>query len=319
MKTTILGLLILFVLGLYSCQDVNDSTTTSEEAVLKSAVVAETDITAQSAYDEVTYEAEYFAEAEHLLRKLAHFRHGKGLLDGRHVDHYEGDNPVVSIDTADTGYPIVITIDYGDSTILHNGTVISGTVIIEISADRNTDGATRTISYVDCMVDSVEFSGTSTKVLTISSDSTRSTTSNSQIMFAFGDTLQLDYTGNRTRAWLSGADTEMDHSDDMIEITGMVTIDASTGDTWTKEIVEPLIRLGDCRYYVQGIVQYKLNDEIQSEINYGDGECDNVAIMTVNGEEIEIELRGDKTKADCSRSGEDKDNSGKKNNNGKKH
>jgi hypothetical protein len=46
----------------------------------------------------------------------------------------------------------------------------------------------------------------------------------------------------------------------------------------------------DCRYIVQGVVEITLNGELVSSLDYGDGECDDVAILTQDGETAEVDL-----------------------------
>ena len=305
MKTQILILIALFSLTLFSCQNFNgvdnSVSTSTDDVVLKSAEIASNDILIESISDELGYEAEFMAQSQHLLRELAKYRGNKHLLEGHHGSPYvDGYSPEISIDTADTGYPIVITIDYGDSTILKNGRVITGLVSIEISAAKYTDGATRTITYTNCVIDSVSVDGVATEVFNGDSTTTRTITSNSEITFVLADGTIIDRTGNHVRNWIEGLDTPLEHDDDVIETTGKTEASTSTGNVWVREIIEPLVRMGDCRHHVSGIVQFSQNDSILATLNYGDGECDDLAVLTVNGEDIEIDLGGCKPEADLS-------------------
>ena len=299
MKTKISGLIVILSIVLFSCQQQDElsSTSTESDLTLKSAIIAENDATVESVLEETNYEAEFFAESEHLLRELAHLQGNKDIMRGRHNSRYhEGDYPTVSIDTADAGYPIVISIEYGDSTVLHHGRVISGTVSIEISAEKNTDGATRTITLTDCVIDSVAINGPITEVFNGDNSTTRVVTNTTEVEFILADGTVLQRSGTQIREWLEGLETT-EHSDDIIQITGSDQITSSEGYTWLKTIINPLIKSGECRHYVQGIVEYSTEGEVIAELDYGDGTCDDVAILTVDGEEIEIELHGKMAKA----------------------
>ncbi len=299
MKTKISGLIFILSMALFSCQQQNDLSLTSTETdlALKSAIIAENDVTVESVLEETTYEAEFFAESEHLLRELAHLQGNKDIMRGRHNSRYHvGNYPTVSIDTADAGYPITISIEYGDSTVLHHGRVISGTVSIEISAEKNTDGATRTITLTDCVVDSVAISGTITEVFNGDNSTTRIITNTTEVEFILVDGTVLQRSGTQIREWLEGLETT-GHSDDIIQITGSDQITSSEGYSWLKTIIDPLIKSGECRHYTQGIVEYSTEEEVIAELDYGDGTCDDVAILTVDGEDIEIELHGKMAKA----------------------
>ncbi|MGQ8335771.1 hypothetical protein ACUNWD_04415 [Sunxiuqinia sp. A32] len=298
MKIRILGMILVLAIFSFSCQETDNFNSDASELMLKSADIATSDITVEGVLEELNYEADFFAESEHLLRELAHYRgHGHDLLRGSHCDRYaEQESLDVSIDTAETGYPIVITIDYGDSTILHHGTVVSGLVSIEISAPRGTDGATRTFSYEDCVVDSVIVNGTRTEVF-MGDSLSRMETNTVDVSSILPDGTELNRTGEKVREWTSGLDTPMVHEDDTIKIEGTDYIESSTGDSWSKVITESLVKSGSCRNIVSGVVQYLYNDELIASLDYGDGTCDNVAELTSDGEVIEIELHGFKAKA----------------------
>ncbi|HEY3370996.1 MAG TPA: hypothetical protein VGK10_09125 [Prolixibacteraceae bacterium] len=302
MKTKILALLVILTFAFYACekQDGVGPTTDLTDLQLKSASIAVNDVAVEGVTQEANYETDFYAGYENLLRQLAHFKGGKGnLMEGHKGMHYvEGQTPVVSIDTAAAGYPIVITIEYGDSTATKNGRVISGTVKIELSGKKGTDGSTRTISYIGCKIDSIGIEGTSSQTFNRDTTTTRTMTLTSDITFTLADGTVLHRTGDSVREWIKGLDTPLDREDDMIQTTGSLHVVSSTGDTYVKLITEPLIEIEDCHHPVSGIVQYIQNDVLISELNYGDGTCDNLAELTTGGETIEIELHGKMPKAD---------------------
>lgn len=295
MKKKILYLGVLLAFGIVACQKTDVVTTTSETTSdLKSTEISLSDMHAEAIADESQYEADLLSNSEKILRQLAG-GHGKF---GRYLDlkgglRYQiGHCPDVVIDTADAGYPITITLNYGDSTVLKNGRVISGTIAIVITGPKKTDGTTRTITYTNFTVDSVVVNGTVSELFNGDDLLSRKISVSDDLTFAYRDTTVYERIGERVHNWLEGLDTPLDPEDDKIEITGNVTIISSLGDTYTKTIVEPLIRLGSCRYYVQGISQITLNSEVISEINYGDGTCDNEAVLTVSSQDSTITLNG---------------------------
>jgi hypothetical protein len=301
MKKTKIGfiLAILFI-ALFSCQKNDDLSLNSDELILKSAEIAASDITLQSILEETNYEAELFAQSEMWLRQLARFQHGrKDLLHGIPNPRYaNGQYPVVSIDTAATGYPIKITIDYGDKTVLQHGRELSGVVTIEISSAKATDGATRTITYTNCKVDSIGVEGTTKEVFNGDNATTRKITNTSDVKFVLADGTKLTKTGNELRDWMSGVATQQNPKDDTIKVTGKQNISSSTGDSWTKNIKEPLIKTGLCRHYVKGIVEYSVKGSVAVTLDYGDGTCDDTATVTYNGKTVDIALGGKMAKPD---------------------
>jgi hypothetical protein len=266
--------------------------------VLKSAQIAVDDMTAESVMDEIDYDVSVFAESEKILKQLANYKGSLNLDRANMGKRYKGENnPIVTIDAAEGGYPVLITVDYGEETQLNNGRTISGVVSIEVSAPRETDGATRTVTYSNCIIDSVQVDGVTIETTSTDGETSRTVSTSSDVTITLADGTVLERTGNNVRNWLEGFDTPMDHSDNRIEITGTISIESSAGYVWTKEIIEPLIKISDCRHPVQGVVQFTQNGTIIATLDYGDGECDNLAILTVDGESVEIELQGNRPEA----------------------
>lgn len=298
MKTSILSFIVVLTIAFTSCQNFEGITQSdlTDDYVLKSAQIAVNDMATESVAEEAMYQAEFFAESEKLLRQIAHIKGPKNLLGGDNPRYLAGECPNVSIDSAETGYPIVITLDYGDGTELNNGRVISGIITIDISAPKGTDGATRTITYTNCVIDGIGVDGVTSQTFNGDNVTSRTISTSSDVTFVMTDGTVIDRVGSHVREWIQGIDTPMEHSDDMIEISGSVDVSSSTGDVWSRVIIEPIIKLGNCQYNVQGVVQISLNDET-SVIDFGTGECDNMATLTVNGETIEIELGSGMPKA----------------------
>jgi len=294
MKTRIFSLCILLAFGFVACQKTNDGTTTTsdEASSLKSTEISISDTHLESIAAESQYEADLLSNAEGIMRDIAS-QHGRfrKYLDVKGGLRYEtGHCPDVVIDTADAGYPITITLNYGDSTVLHNGRVLGGEIMIVISGPRNTDGTTRSYTYTNFTVDSVVINGTLSETFNGDNSTIRTISEEDDLKFSYPDTVVYERIGQRVNNWLEGIDTELNPEDDKIEITGTVMVTSSTGDSYSKTITEPLIRLGSCKYFVQGITQITYNSEVISQINYGDGTCDNEAVLTIGTTDSTITL-----------------------------
>jgi len=296
MKTKISVLLVIISIAFFSCQksDVSSSSDASA-ALLKSGTIAATDVAVQSASVEATFEADFYAGFEHLLRELSHVKGKKGNLLAGHGDlHYVlGETPVVTIDTAAAGYPITITIDYGTGIETNHGKVISGTVKIAINGDKNTDGSTREITFENCAIDTIGINGSSIEQFIGDNTTTRKITNNSDVTFSITDGATLIRKGTETSEWLAGVATPEDRDDDKIVITGSITVQNTTDNiTYSKTITDGLIKLGDCRDIVSGKVEYSQGAVVIATLDYGDGTCDEVASLTTGGTTTEIILKG---------------------------
>jgi hypothetical protein len=197
--------------------------------------------------------------------------------------------PDISIEFGEEGrYPMKITINYGDGIELNSGKVVSGAIIIELTAAPFTDGAVREVSY-DLMIDDVWMDGTKRIEFTGEKGVSHKFEYKSDMTFGFPDETEIHRVAERTREWISGLDTKLDTSDDKIQITGFVTCVDTEENEYTKAIDEenPLIRIGTCKVIVQGVVKFTQNEVEFATLDYGDGECDNIATYTYTNDEGE--------------------------------
>jgi hypothetical protein len=104
----------------------------------------------------------------------------------------------------------------------------------------------------------------------------------------------LTYTANRTREWIAGAATK-DRSDDVIQVTGSETAtNTTTGKVWTATVLSPLVRkfTANCKkHFVQGVVEVTITGKPNRVIDYGNGICDNIITVTINGKTYTVTLK----------------------------
>jgi hypothetical protein len=287
-KTLILGLFAVLTITFSSCKknqditDPNNSSITPEESItLKDAAVE--DVSAAS-----DYEVDFFSTA---VDSLAQVENNPNHWHQWHINHMAfggrfrwGHCPNITIISGpNNGYPKTITLDYGDSTVLNNGRVLSGIIIINMSAPPRTDSATRIITFQNFKIDSIGIAGSTTMVFLGDNLTQRIFKINGEITYTFSDNSTLTRTEERQREWIAGLETQFDPSDDVINITGFVHAVNSDGAEYQNEITEPLVRYGNCRFIVQGIVTMSKNGEVFGTLDYGDGNCDRFATLTING------------------------------------
>ena len=133
----IIGISMLFIAAvLFSCQKENIDTPTQDGLSEKAAQITENEVQLEAVSTETEYEVEFYANAEQLLTRWVHL--GKWWIGNGRLRYMEHHCPDVTIDAeGEDTYPKTITLDYGDSTVLRNGKVLSGQIIIEISAPRS--------------------------------------------------------------------------------------------------------------------------------------------------------------------------------------
>ena len=63
---------------------------------------------------------------------------------------------------------------------------------------------------------------------------------------------------------------------------------------YTKNILIPLERIDGCDYVVRGKIEYIKDGAVVATVDFGDGECDDIATKTVDGKSSTFNLRGKK-------------------------
>lgn len=306
MKKIIGFTFIALAVVLFSCNtNTNDGTElpdTGEELTEKSAEIAVAEIHAEAATTEAAYEVEFFANAEGMLTRW--WKMGKRFSWQNKLRYHRNNCPDVTIEEGENnGYPKTITLNYGDSTLLNNGKVLSGEIVIEISARRSSRNYSREVIYNSFGVDSLIISGVS-EIVVDKVDSTYRKFE-SELTFAYPGGITIERVAERVWQWGAGIETGEDQGDDMVYISGGLTATINwpdgSSENYTKEITEPLKRVATCKYIVEGEVQVHLAGNLVSVIDYsyseGDEECDHYALLTTTDGEQVIDLSERKTRS----------------------
>lgn len=202
--------------------------------------------------------------------------------------------PTITVDHPDTTYwPKVITIDYGttDCTGFY-GQTRRGKIIITVTGRYRFAGSQKTVNLVDFYINDIHIEGTKTitnngknengnLTYTVELVGGKVTTPNDVV-------IEREFT--RTREWVEGADTP-NHWDDVYFITGSATGVNYKGDSYTRTILTPLEWAASCRFIKSGSIQSVVGDRSPVILDYGNGECDNEATLTKDGETVNILLR----------------------------
>ena len=99
----------------------------------------------------------------------------------------------------------------------------------------------------------------------------------------------LSWNAVRTRTWIRGYLTRRIR-DDVYLITGSGSGIRPSGFTWEREIVDPLRAEMNCRWIVSGTVEIIPENRPVRTLDFGDGECDNQAVVIINGVSYPVTL-----------------------------
>ena len=266
MRSFLVSVILMF--GLAACSDTDDSSVDPE------SVLEETAFT-----ENVFTELKSDVDAAVDISGLSNGRFGRGF--GR------GDCATRTVEEPEEGgYPKVITIEYTDDCDNGHGMSKSGKIIITLTDSVNVVGAQIIQTFEDFYVNGNLIEGTRTR--TIVSETVYTTTlEGGKITTEDGDVFTREAT--RTFEMIAGMDTE-ERSDDVFEITGSASGVSSEGVTYSKTITEALVKSKDCPWITSGVIETEA-DGVTSTLDFGDGDCDNVATITnEDGTEEEITM-----------------------------
>ncbi len=185
----------------------------------------------------------------------------------------------VTIAPLGTTWPKTMTVDFGTGCTGPNGVTRKGKIIAVLSDRILQAGTTVAVSFDNYFVNNYKVEG---NVLFTNNGGTglnvtRQTT-NGKLTYPDGTTFYT-YTGSHTLAQTAGAGT-LTFVDDVFSITGGGTTGSSAGNTLTTNITTPLVKATACHNVSAGVTQFTYNN-ISGSLNFGNGNCDNLATLTV--------------------------------------
>jgi hypothetical protein len=267
-KTTIMktiGFLTLSIaIAFFSCQKVKDAVDTKPaDAIALSIANGTSETLYDDAFDVVLQDGESNSIA------------GRETAAAR-----TGSCATVTLSPADlTTFPKTMTIDFGAGCTSSNGVLRKGKLIAVLSGKIRTAGTTLAVSFDNYSVNGFKVEGN--YMITNNGGTGLNFTrqvSNGKLTYPDGTTW-YKYTGTHTLAQTGGAAT-VTFADDNFSVTGNGITTSSAGNSLTVNITTPLLKAGTCRNISSGIEQFTYNT-ISGSLNFGDGTCDNQALLTV--------------------------------------
>ncbi len=176
-----------------------------------------------------------------------------------------------------------------------NGNVLDGTIIISGSTDFTAPSQTISYSFVNFHHNNILVEGNRTMVRTLQSTATLATIHpvaniafDMSLTFPNGNVYHR--VGNRIREMIDGFGTPFIWLDNKFSISGSWTTTFPNG-TRTSTITTPLIAEAGCPHIVSGVITV-VGPVNTATLDYGNGDCDNQATLTINGVSTTITLGG---------------------------
>ena len=274
----ILSIVLVGAILFQSCEKETSSLTDDEIAI------AEDDALAESLFDDIFDVA---IAAEQLIDGQIY----GGTLKSSVVSD---SCPNVTVDHPDSTYwPKVITIDYGDGCTGFYEQTRSGKIIIRVTGRYRVTGTSRTITLENYYINGIHVEGT--KTVTNDGENDEGNICYS-IELTGGkittpDSIVITRESVRTREWVAGSDTWWNIWDDVYFITGQTTGTNFRGVGYSRTIIIPLEWAATCRFIKSGSIDIVVGENDPITLDFGDGECDNEATVSRNGETKTILLR----------------------------
>ncbi|HEV8273682.1 MAG TPA: hypothetical protein VGQ04_20360 [Chitinophagaceae bacterium] len=196
-------------------------------------------------------------------------------------------------------FPVKIVMDFGTGCTGRDGRTRSGKIITVYTKRLFEFGAIATTEFDNFTVDSIKVQGR--HVITnqgepISTSPTlcirhrwKVEVRDAKLTKPNGN--YVEWNSTKTITQLEGTCTPFIQLDDIYKIDGGGYGKVKRGDlliAWNSEITDPLVKKFSCRWLVKGVIRIaRLNLTTNSPwvatINYGNGDCDNKAVVTING------------------------------------
>ena len=263
-----LGVSILFA----ACSKDEKTSTNTDNVALVSLSVA--NVAAETSFNDAYSEVMATTEENGLMN-----RGGTGTVAGK-PGSPDG-CAIVTVNPAEpAAFPKTVTIVYGTTGCTSpSGITRKGKIIYTLSGKFRTTGSAISVTFEGYSVNGFAIAG----IYSITNNSTGNglnvSTQVTGGKITYPDGTYYNYGGTKTIVQSAGIVTPA-ITDDEFTITGSNTLSSSDGKAVTGTIKTPLLKKNSCRNMVSGSIDIVYNG-IKALLDYGTGDCDNTATITV--------------------------------------
>ncbi len=189
-------------------------------------------------------------------------------------------------------WPRTWTVEYpGGDCIFLSGNTKKGKINVSLSAFWKNEGSLRTVTFEDYYFNGNKLEGTKTILNNGLNErgNLNFTKSVKDSKLTYTDGTSITWACEKYSEMIAGSTTFI-FADDIYSVTGAGSGVNLDGKKYTINITSPLIYNSGCFYPVSGILEINTDGQNSQTIDYGTGECDNLATLTVGGTSSEITL-----------------------------
>jgi hypothetical protein len=201
--------------------------------------------------------------------------------------------PAIIVTHPSTGiWPKTVTIDYGTGCTGFFDNTRSGKIIIEVTGPRRIEDSKRTVTFDNYYFNGIKVEGTKVfENLGLNENQNfviSVTLLNGKLILPDGKSIER--TVNHQREWIAGFMTPSIWDDECL-VTGTASGKNIEGIAYTRTILDALHWKRVCQFIVSGVIEIAGEGIEPFELDFGNGECDNKAVVTRGGESKGIQLR----------------------------
>jgi len=281
MKTqnTLKFITALFLTGILfvSCQSDGDSIVSEEVIEEFSAVAVQAQADVDIATDDVSSIIDQTFDDEEYANKLESHGPHRYLPDCATVTR------VITSTTKD------VTIDFGDGCELKNGNTVSGIIMMHYLIDKTALTRTVEVTFDNFYSNDKKIEGSYSVFKERSNvNGNPQSTNTFNVTVTWADDTFASKTGTKVRELIEGQDTP-EWADNVFLITGNWEFTGVDGVMHSGTITTPLRKELACRFIVSGVIALQ-KDDLSATLDFGDGTCNNLAELTINGVTEVIDL-----------------------------
>jgi hypothetical protein len=201
------------------------------------------------------------------------------------------DTVSVTITDTDGDFPKTLVLNFGSACSCNDGHVRQGKVIVVFSGHWGLDSievnTTAEVSFEEYYVDGVKHEGTFKATYLGKNDSNGPKyewkATNAKLIYP--DSTFISWNSTKNISWVAGYKTLDDRTDDVFYVNGTKTGVSKKGLTFTAKVTKDLKVVNSCQdgTITEGIFGLTPQNKPKRIVDFGDGTCDRIATVTIDG------------------------------------
>jgi len=282
MKTqnTLKFLTALFFVGIIftSCQSSEENIAAQDVAGQFNASQIQTETEVNNITDDVSVIVDQtFANEEYANKSEVN-------LNNRYLPSCATVTKVVTDTTKD------VTIDFGTSCELRNGNIVSGKILMHYAKDKTAMTRSVDVSFDNFYNNGKKIEGSHSVLKERENENGNpQSTFNFSVTVTWPDGSTASKSGLKIKELIEGSTTPT-WGDNVFLISGNWNFTRKDGTVHEATITTSLRKELACRFVVSGVVSFQKNNQM-AVLDYGDGTCDDLGTITIDGVTETIHLR----------------------------